>query len=198
MHKEAPGPALEPNSGPPVVLQPSSPEVPSHFELVAAAALQQAAAAAGPSTANSDHSMAKGAEPAGRAEGGTASAAAAAATDHQEQGKETADQAAAAATVARQLREQTAIAAATATPAQDGKSDELVPPATAGAAVGVGLAPTDGNPAVNGTTRNGNVPQPSDDDIGGGACNGIANKRSSEAVAAGRAIAAKAKAKASA
>ncbi len=196
--KEAPGPALEPSSGPPVVLQPSSPEVPSHVELVAAAALQQAAAAAGPSAAESDHSMAEGAESAGRAEGGTAAAAAAAAIDHQEQGKESADQAAAAAAVARQLREQTAIAAATATPAQDGKSDELVPPATAGAAVGVGLAPTDGNPAVNGTTRNGNVPQPSDDAMGGGACNSVANKRSAEAVAAGRAIAAKAKAKASA
>ncbi len=194
----SPGPSLEPNPLPPVVLQPSSPEVPSHFEVVAAAALHQAAAAAGSSAANSDQPLPNNVDSAGRAEGEAANAVSATAIDHQARENGSADQAAAAAALARQLREQTAAAAATATPTQDASKNELGPPASPGAAAVVGHASAGGNPAVGGTIRSGSAPQPSDDDMGGGACNNVANKRSADAIAAGRAIAAKAKAKASA
>ncbi len=193
-----PGPSPDPSSIPPVVLQPSSPEVPSHFEAVAAAALQQSAAVTGSGTAMSDQPSSNDAKPAGRADEGTAVTMAAAAVDHQEQGGGPADQAAAAAALARQLSEQTAAAAATATPPQEASSDDIGPPTSPGAAVVAGHAPVVGAPVVNGTARNGSVPQPSDDDMGGGACNSVANKRSADAIAAGRVIAAKAKAKVSA
>ncbi len=198
--KNLSGAAVVPGSGVAVVLQPSTPEIPSHFELVAAAALQPPTAAACHDATVSEQQMQLGADGIAlqrQPEEGKSAAVEAggpAQGDHiQAQG-----QAAESTTDARHLLGQAALAAATPTPAQDHKDDDLAPSAVVGAALGTNPIPADDRQAGGGTGRTSVTPQPVDDDMGGGACGGVANKRPAEAVAAGRAIAAKAKAKVSA
>ncbi len=198
--KSPSGAASVPGSGLSVVLQPSTPEIPSHFEIVAAAALQPTAAATCQDATLSEQQSQSGGEGAAvqrQADDGTSAATEAGGTAQADL-NQAQQQAAASTTEARQLLGQAALAAATPTPAQDHKDEDLAPPVVAGAALGTAPAPADDRQAGGGTARAGITSQPGDDDMGGGACSGIANKRPAEAVAAGRAIAAKAKAKVSA
>ncbi len=90
------------------------------------------------------------------------------------------------------LREQTASAAAADAPGQAPIVGALAG-AVAGTSSGARAPPADGGD--NGRGDDGGALKPADDAMGGGAADGVAGKRGHSAISAGRAIAAKAKAK---
>ncbi len=178
------------------ILHPSSPEVPSHFELVAAAAGSQPTA---PATASDAAESVPGPSEAEREiQGQAATAAAAAQRARDQEAQEQAAAAAVAAASTQQPREPSALAAAAATCLQVVKGGELGPLAAKEASGGTGPPPHVSGDANGGCGRVGSAHQLADDSMGGGASDGVAGKRSHAAIAAGRSIAAKAKAKTSA
>ncbi len=171
------------------VLHPSSSDVASHFELVAAAAAAQQATA--PTTTATE--TAETVPPLSDAD------RAALQRSMEKAEQEARVQAEAAAFAAQQLREQVARAAATATPNGDSRIEEKDMSVGKEDTVAVDSPSAAGNQSAdaNGLPGPGTA-KPADDCMGGGASDSIVGKRGIDAISAGRSIAAKAKARASA
>ncbi len=174
------------NSETPVILHPSSADVPSQFEAVAAAAAHQLPSPTLPSGANAEPNELIPTLPEaecrvlracmGEAERQAKSQAAIAAFTHH-------------------VREQHAHAAAAAALVQDGTVDASAPTATAGTIMDANSSPSADGQGGGGGAYKVTDTSTRDDAMGGGADDGVVGKRGPAAIEAARTIAAKAKAR---